>query len=355
MLRILLLCCVSFIALSCTKNDASVETVRFWHFWSEPAQRNALELIVHDFEKLHPGVHVELTALQWSDGKSKLHLAFNAETQPDVLHLGLDWLAEFAEAGVLDTFSSGVKSEIHFGPYATTWMVNARALVQWTGPPAKYKWGLCATDPHNVIKRTLPLLWAWGAPRFYTRMPLEADMDETLVLALDTLRMVAHDHALILPSRDLDQSFLRGEVHNMYTGNWIIGMAAKRGVTTYTVVPTVSILNGDVLCTTTKSTNKELGRQLAVYLASMGAAERFSNTVVDAGTPAVWINMYIDDLHDEIKAGFWNTLMMSVPVASSAKLLDAEPIIEDMIVRCYDATNINDVRAIVQDARSRLK
>ncbi len=355
MRRILLFCCVSFIALSCAKNDASVETIRFWHFWSEPSQRAALELIVHDFEKLHPGVHVELTALQWSDGKSKLHLAFNAGTQPDVLHLGLDWLAEFAEAGVLDTISVAKKSKIDIGRYALPWMVNARALVHWTGPAATYTWGLCATDPHNVIKRTLPLLWAWGAPQFYRRMPLEADMDETLVQALDTLRMVAHDHALILPSRDLDQRFLGGEVRNMYTGNWIINMAAQRGVTTYTVQPTASILNGDVLCTTTKSTNKALGRDLAQFLVSKLIAERFSNTVVDAGTPAVWMNMHIGDIQDSIKAGFWNTLMMSVPVASSATLLDAEPIIEDMIVRCYDATNINDVRAIVQDARSRLK
>lgn len=355
MRRLLLLCCLSFFALSCTKNTPTEETIQFWHFWSEPAQRKALESIVHDFEKLHPGTHVELTALQWSDGKSKLHLAFNAGTQPDVLHLGLDWLAEFAEAGVLDTVSSGVNTEIQFGSYAIPWFVNARALVQWTGPPAKFKWGLCSTDPHNVIKRTLPLLWRWGAPQFYTRMPLQADMNESLVRALDTLRIVAHNRALILPSRELDQRFLRGEVQQMYTGNWIIDMAAKRGVTSYTVAPTVSILNGDVLCVTTKSTKKDLGRELALYLASTSAAERFATNVVDAGTPAAWLPAYIDDMHDETRAGFYNTLKMSVPVATSATLLDAEPIIEDMIVRCYDATSTDDVRRIVNEARSRLK
>lgn len=357
MMRLVLVCCLCCFVLGCTKDsNEGKTTIRFWHFWSEPAQRKALEAIVKRFEEKHPGVHVELTALQWSDGKSKLHLAFNAGTQPDVLHLGLDWLAEFAEAGVLDTISSGVDTDIQFGPYAIPWFVNARALVQWTGSHPAYKWGLCATDPHNVIKRTLPLLWRWGAPQFYTRMPLQADMNEALVHALDSLRLVAHDHALIAPSRDLDQSFLRGEVYQMYTGSWIMGMAKERGITSYRVEPTVSILNGDVLCATTKSSKKALGREFAQYLASMSAATRFTDEVVDAGVSVAWINrLYLDFVDRNPFQGFFDTLKESVPVATSATLLDAEPIIEDMIVRCYDARSIEDVRSIVADARSRLK
>jgi len=352
--RALVLAAIATLTLSCTPQQESGQTIRFWHFWSEPAQRAALDTIIHEFEKQHPRVHVEVSALQWSDGKSKMHLAFNAGTQPDVLHLGLDWLAEFAEAGVLSPIPDSLRRDLAH-TFAAPWTLNARALAHWTGPSPRFSWGLCATDAHNVIKRTLPMLWAFGATSFYTRFPLQQDMDERLVLALDSLRMRAHGTALIERSRDLDERFLRGDVKYVYTGMWILDMARQRGITSFAIIPTPSILNGDVLCVSKNSTQRTLAQQFISFLTSHVQARRFCMMVSDAGFPSAPASQLGDEHMDAWRQGFLETVSLSVPAATSARLLDAEPVIEDMIVRCYDATSINDVRAIVNDARSRLK
>jgi maltose-binding protein MalE len=355
MRRLLLLSGISLLLLSCTSDrDASVETIRFWHFWSEPSQRKALEDIVRNYEREHPNVHVELSTVQWADGKSKLHLAFNAGTQPDVLHLGSDWLAEFAEAGVLAPIPDSLRGDLGL-EFAARWTRNARALVEWTGPSPRYQWGLCATDAHNVLKRTLPMLWAFGALTFMTRLPMQQDMNDTLVLALDSLRRRAQHQALIERSRDLDERFLRGEVKYLYTGSWIIDMARQRGITSFIVHPTPSILNGDVLCVSKKAQDRDRANAFVAYLTAHAQSARLCAAVSDAGFPSARNGEKDTMGMDAWRQGFLATVNMSKPIASSARSLDAEPVIEDMIVRCYDATSIDDVRRIVREARSRLQ
>ena len=74
--------------------------IRFWHFWSEPGQKKALEALVREFEQTR-NVTVELTELSWNDGKMKLQAAFNSGAPPDVIELGSDWVAQFSSSGVL--------------------------------------------------------------------------------------------------------------------------------------------------------------------------------------------------------------------------------------------------------------
>ena len=83
---------------SCTTHDQPEQrSITFWHFWSEPQQRQVLDSLLEEFERLHPTIDVVPSELAWSDGMSKLQLAFNSGTAPDVVHTGLDWFAVFAE------------------------------------------------------------------------------------------------------------------------------------------------------------------------------------------------------------------------------------------------------------------
>ena len=78
MKQLLLLCtaCLLLFAGGCSSPDGKPgggadNTLRFWHFWSEPTQKEALKKVVAEFEKEY-NCRVELTDLSWNDGKTKL-------------------------------------------------------------------------------------------------------------------------------------------------------------------------------------------------------------------------------------------------------------------------------------------
>jgi hypothetical protein len=216
-MKILLI--VLALTMGCSTGER--ETITFWHFWSEPSQRDALTDLIRQYERDHD-VHVELTDLAWSDGKAKLQLAFNAGTAPDIVHLGLDWEEEFRASGVFASVKGADSA------FRRLWVVNARALAVWTGPTPTYNVGLCKNDNHNVLKRTLPMIWQAGAPQFYTSTPISAGMDSTLTQALWEVHRMAMNNAVIDRSRTLDEMFLRGEIRKLYTGPWIVDMARRQ-------------------------------------------------------------------------------------------------------------------------------
>src|SRR5688500_377679 len=114
--------------------------VTFWHFWSEPAQKAALEKRIKAFEDANPDIKVEMSELSWNDGKTKLLAAFNSNTAPDLIELGSDWIAQFSSAGVLadvgalgaklDGFTTEVAAPGKWenGTFALPWVVDTRVL-----------------------------------------------------------------------------------------------------------------------------------------------------------------------------------------------------------------------------------
>lgn len=327
-----------------------------WHFWSEPAQDSALRSLVENYEREHPGVSIELTPLNWADGKSKLQMAFNAGTQPDIIHLGQDWEAEFRDAGVLaDTSDINARR---------LWLVNARALVEWTGGPTTYTLGLCTSDPHNVIKRCLPLIWQGDAPEFYTRLPISADMDERLVQALWLLHNRAVNNAIIESSRKLDERFLNGEIKQLYTGMWIIDMAAARNITSFRVIPTPSIKNGDVLAITARSAANTNAQHFIAWLAAAPQARAFCDAVSDAGFAAddttagktAGLSRATDTagLSPRLSA-FAQTVALSSFLPSTPVMLSVEPLIEQLIERSYHAPSQDAIRKMVAEAKRKVE
>ncbi len=318
-----------------------------WHFWSEPAQRRVLDSLVRVFESEHPGVRVELTELTWTDGTSKLQLAFNAGTQPDVVHLGLDWFADFDASGVFDSLPSDIAPHER----AARWLVNVRALV---GPAPSPTLGACAvSDAHNVIKRVLPALWERGST-LYMRQPISADLNSTLVNAL--LQLHRDVPTLMLDrSRQLDDMLLRGTVSGVFTGPWIIDMARQRNVALYArVMP--SILNADVLAVSRTTEHPKEARALIRFLTSYDQARAFCERVSDAGFPADLDRAERDTLftRDTLIHQFLATARLSRTLPRSATLLKIEPIMEDMLSRALVTKDSIALQVLVTTTRMKI-
>jgi hypothetical protein len=341
----LCLCC-----LACDRTEtADRRVLAMWHFWSEPAQRSIIDSLINEFERYHSGIDVQLTEVQWSDGKAKLMAAFNAGVAPDVIHLGLDWFTDFDANGVFAALPDSLATDGR----ASRWVVNSRALVTNDAATTSAV-GFCATDAHNVVKRMLPLIWQYGAPSFYTSLPIQASMNDTLVDALWSMRSTLGNQAFIDRSRQLDERLLGGQIRSVYTGSWIADMAKARSIHALRVTPTRSILNADVLAISARSAARRDAEMLIGFLTSYEQARRLCVAVSDAGFPADLVRAAADTAFtmDALRFGFLQTAQMSVTLPAGPAMLAVEPVIEDMIVRCYDAPNRETVRSIVQAAAS---
>lgn len=342
---------------SCSTDDGRRTTddgrrttdVTFWTFWSEPSQRRVLDSLISVFERQHPEINIETTYLSWADGKAKLQMAFNAGTQPDVVHLGLDWFAEFDEGGVFAPLPDSLATDGR----ACRWMVNVRALVLSTQRTPQ-RFGLAVSDPHNVVKRSLPLLWREGA-RLYTRLPLSQDLNDTLI---DALMQFDRTHAdrLLDRSRQLDEMLLNGKINAVLTGPWIIDMIRSRGLTTFGVFPITSILNADVLSVSKSSEQSSAAHAFIGFLRSYEQARAFAAGVSDAGFPSDLKRAQTDTMFtsDPLVKGFLETAVLSRPLPHSSTLLSIEPVIEEMLSKCFAATDRKTIAAAVQDAKTKV-
>lgn len=335
---------------ACSKRDDRT-IVTFWHFWSEPAQRAALDSLIDAFEHQNPTIDVQQTVLSWADGKAKLQVAFNSGSAPDVIHLGGDWFAEFDDAPLFDELPKSLGN----GRRSAQWLVNARALVYESrsslGLPIG---GLCVSDPHNVIKRVLPLLWLNGS-HIYQRLPISGDLTDSLAAAIWNV-VSSSPTAIRDRSRQLDELLLRGEINSVLTGAWIIDMATQQRNTTLRVRPLPSILNSDVLSLNKTSSSKDAGLALIAFLCQYDNAREFCQSVSDAGFPADLARASQDSLftRNSLQHGFLQTAQLSMPLVHSPKLLGIEPIIEAMLERCYSAKNKEEVVAYVRSAREQV-
>jgi multiple sugar transport system substrate-binding protein len=130
-------------ALSCAQGggDGRV-TLRFWAMGAEGEKVQAL---VHDFEREHPGVHVELQQIPWTAAHEKLLTAHVGGSTPDVAQLGNTWVPEFAALDALAPLDGRVRASATVRPasyfpgiwdtnvvdgvvYGIPWYVDTRVL-----------------------------------------------------------------------------------------------------------------------------------------------------------------------------------------------------------------------------------
>ncbi|MBM4200913.1 MAG: extracellular solute-binding protein, partial [Gammaproteobacteria bacterium] len=128
-------------------------------FWAMGSEAEALEVLLPQFERRHPGLRVDLQQIPWSVAHEKLLTAYVGGALPDVFQLGNTWIAELAAIGAVDDlagrfaasgaavdFFPGIlaANQVQGGLYGIPWYVDTRLLFYradllehagWPGPP----------------------------------------------------------------------------------------------------------------------------------------------------------------------------------------------------------------------------
>ncbi|NLG83976.1 MAG: sugar ABC transporter substrate-binding protein [Firmicutes bacterium] len=85
-------------------------TLEVWHVHNAANSRDgaAMEEVYREYEKAHPGIKINLNAMTYADLRQKALVAGQAGQGPDVLHMLVEWVAEFAKAGIITDITNWV-------------------------------------------------------------------------------------------------------------------------------------------------------------------------------------------------------------------------------------------------------
>ncbi|MCD2498174.1 extracellular solute-binding protein [Microbacterium nymphoidis] len=98
--------------------------------WTMGSEADALKPFIAEFEKLNPDVTVNVTAVPWAAGHSKLQTAIAGGATPDVAMIGSSWMSEFAPA--LATVPDNFSADDYFpGTIEGTTVDDRWAAVPW--------------------------------------------------------------------------------------------------------------------------------------------------------------------------------------------------------------------------------
>ncbi|MFZ2237348.1 MAG: extracellular solute-binding protein, partial [Dokdonella sp.] len=96
--------CVGLLA-ACGKSGDDSITLRFWTMGREG---EVVGELLRNFERLHPGVHVNVQQLPITAAHEKLLTAFAGDALPDIGQIGNTWMPELATLGALEPLQSRV-------------------------------------------------------------------------------------------------------------------------------------------------------------------------------------------------------------------------------------------------------
>lgn len=100
----LIAACVGML-VACAKSSDDSISLRFWTMGREGEVVGSL---LKDFERLHPGVHVDVQQLPITAAHEKLLTAFAGDALPDIGQIGNTWMPELATLGALEPLQSRV-------------------------------------------------------------------------------------------------------------------------------------------------------------------------------------------------------------------------------------------------------
>ena len=391
---------VSILCANCTKEKPNSNgdggTIKFWHFFSEPSQKDALMIQLNQFEK-ESGIKVEVSELSWNDGKTKLLAAFNSNTAPDVLELGSDWVAQFSSSGVL---SEQIDSAKRFSPeisapgiwsnkcFALPWVVDTRvlffnkellfnsgidtsvAVTSWDNVlknseivksknPDAYGFGSNGPDKHRLYKKIVPFFWSNGG-NIFSENGVPVVNSEANIGALQKYIELSRA-GLIETQKSLDQTFLQGKIAYWISGSWLVEKIKKDnpklqfGVSVLPSLkegsPGVSFAGGEYLAINAKSNEQVKAKKLIDFLTSGKNALAFGKALPGGMTPA---ELSVSDpfLTTGTRAVFTEQLKNSKMTPVHPKWLDIEEIIEDEVSECLLAQK--ESKQALDDAQTRI-
>lgn len=313
--------------------------IRFWHFWSEPSQKEQLLKRIAEFEEANPDIKVKLEELSWDQGEEKLMAAFSANQAPDVIELGSDWVAKFSSAGVLaDQSAMAGDSSSRFTAdilspglwegkvYAWPWIVATRVLfvntallaeagVDTTGPfttwesvltaaeqvhtkfatanPTRYGFGANGPDNHRLYKKIVPFFWSNGGDVLNERGQPTVNSAENIE-ALETYLSLARVGRMET-QKNLDPMFIQGSVAFWISGPWLVDRIGKDNPSLkYKVIqmpgfpdkPAMSFAGGEYLAISKASKNQAAAKKLITFLTSPAQALAFGKELPGGFAPA---------------------------------------------------------------------
>lgn len=368
----------STLLFSCGKGESTPSnTITFWHFWSEPSQRAALQQMIAEFEKQN-NCKVEVTELSWNDGKTKLLAAFNSKTAPDVMEFGSDWVAQFSSSGVLKEIPKDLAHLDNFIDwstqpcmwkdkiYAMPWVVDTRVLyvnkalleqAGINGMPATMNdvltmsekvqaqsgnngFGANGADPHKVYKKILPFFWSNGGDVFNTSGGCVINSPENIA-ALELYVQLSRA-GLIDTQKQLDAAFAQGKLAFWNSGGWLADKIGRENpLLDYTVIPLpaiagehgTSFAGGEYLSINAATEKQELATKLLQYLTNGKTALGFCKQITEAGFPAdkvAFKDTYFAS--HPIRSIFSKQLQNAKMTPVHAKWLDVEVVIENAVV-----------------------
>lgn len=122
----------------CARRDDGSVRLRFWAMGNEATN---VPQILPEFERLNPGIKVEVQALPWTAAHQKLLTAYAGSSLPDVSQVGNTWVSEMAAIGAIsplpreasdllqDQFPAVLETNrIDGQPVATPWYVDTRLI-----------------------------------------------------------------------------------------------------------------------------------------------------------------------------------------------------------------------------------
>jgi multiple sugar transport system substrate-binding protein len=110
------------------------EVVRFWAMGREG---EVVTQLVPEFERLNPGIQVEVQQIPWTAAHEKLLTAFAGGVTPDVAQLGTSWVAELVALGALEPIEDRVAASGAVSPsdyFPGGWVNNVIAGRTWGVP-----------------------------------------------------------------------------------------------------------------------------------------------------------------------------------------------------------------------------
>lgn len=260
------------LSMSCGKSDTTTDDgrkiIRFWQFWTEPRVKAVVMKTVEEFEAQNPLYKVEVTDLTWDNGYQKIVAAFATDKVPDLIELGSDWIAEFADRGALlqmtdecmrvrESMAGWPPAILNNECYALPWYLSTRvfyqndeaaALILGKARPHPFVWshflenvksatlekpkmwgfGVNAAEPHRLYKRFLPFLWAAGGEVLTEDMSVCAMETEAGRKALQFMvNLSAHQY--VDKQSALDDMFMDGKLMYHFSGDWLYERIKRSG------------------------------------------------------------------------------------------------------------------------------
>lgn len=149
---------------SCTGPSASEPREIVLELWAMGREGEVVTELMPEFERMHPGIRVEVQQIPWTAAHEKLLTAFVGDATPDVAQLGNTWIPEFAALGALEALEPAVTGSAIVQPddyfpgiwetnvfegrlYGVPWYVDTRLLfyrrdllaeVGFDAPPASW-------------------------------------------------------------------------------------------------------------------------------------------------------------------------------------------------------------------------